>query len=936
MSFFEILGNVLIGPLKLVFELIYGAAYRFVDHPGIAIIFLSLVMNILVLPLYRRADAMQEEARDTEARLRPGVEHIKKTFSGDERMMIMQAYYRQEGYKPTSGLKGSVSLLLEIPFFMAAYQFLSSLSILNGVSFGPIADLGKPDGLLVIGSLSINLLPVLMTLINCVSSYLYLKGFPLKTKIQLYAMALFFLVFLYTSPSALVFYWTLNNLFSLVKTIFYKLKNPMAVIRIITSAAGIALIAYGALSDIGINNSIIIMAIGLGLEIPLLGNILDKKNEGKSEADSKKQTEKAKAVKASSKPDKKLFVLGSLFLTLLVGVLIPSAYIAASPQEFVDMGYYHNPLWYVVSALCLAAGTFMVWVRVFYWLASDSAKRVFEKLVWVLCGVAFINYMFFGTGLGVISSTLKYEEGMHFAVSEQVLNAVAVIALAAVMLLVISKWRRVVSSVLALAIVASVGMSVWNVVGIKSDVDEIHLGSDSSSGAPLYTLSEDGKNVVVIMLDRAMGEYVPFMFAEKPELADMFAGFTYYDNVVSFGGFTNMGVPALLGGYEYTPVEMNKRAEEALVSKHNEALKVMPTLFADSGYDVTVCDPTYANYKWIPDLSIFDDNPDIKTYITKGKFGDPEQKKAVVSNNRRNFFLFSLMKSLPLMLQRSMYNGGRYNQLVYEDGVVSYGTQALESTSKAQGMSVSFMDPYNVLASMSYITDTTKGKGSFIFLSNDACHEPMLLQTPDYVPAEKVDNTVYEAERGGSVKLGDRELLVDTDVRMIHYHANMASFLQLGKWFDTLREKGVYDNTRIILVSDHGRYLGQTKELVMDNGSDKYKNASMYFPLLMVKDFDSKTFTTSHEFMTNADVPTLATAGLIDSPVNPFTGKAINSSEKTAHEQFISLSGQWDVKINNGNTFMEGKWASVKDDIWVKDNWTFYSGKTVLDEHKAP
>ena len=39
-------------------------------------------------------------------------------------------------------------------------------------------------------------------------------------------MALFFLVFLYTSPSGLVFYWTLNNLFSLVKTIFYKLSTP--------------------------------------------------------------------------------------------------------------------------------------------------------------------------------------------------------------------------------------------------------------------------------------------------------------------------------------------------------------------------------------------------------------------------------------------------------------------------------------------------------------------------------------------------------------------------------------------------------------------------------------------------------------------------------------------------------------------------------------
>ncbi|MDE5873671.1 MAG: YidC/Oxa1 family membrane protein insertase, partial [Lachnospiraceae bacterium] len=201
-------------------------------------------MNILVLPLYRRADAMQEQARDIDAKLSDGVAHIKKTFSGDEKMMMLQTYYRQNNYKPTDALKGSVSLLLEIPFFIAAYQFLSHLESLNGVSLGPIADLSKPDGMLVIGGFTINLLPVIMTSINIISSFLYLKGFPAKTKVQLYGMALFFLVFLYGSPSGLVFYWTLNNLFSLVKTIFYKLKNPKKVLCVMLAVIGMPLFIY--------------------------------------------------------------------------------------------------------------------------------------------------------------------------------------------------------------------------------------------------------------------------------------------------------------------------------------------------------------------------------------------------------------------------------------------------------------------------------------------------------------------------------------------------------------------------------------------------------------------------------------------------------------------------------------------------------------------
>jgi membrane protein insertase Oxa1/YidC/SpoIIIJ len=173
----------------------YAMAYRIIENEGLAIIVLSILMNILVLPLYKRADKMQEETRNIEEKLKMGVAHIKKSFSGDERMMILQTYYRQNNYKPTDVLNGSISLLLEIPFFIAAYQFLSHLTLLNQVSFGPISDLGAPDGILIFGGVTINVLPILMTVINIISSAIYAKGTPLKTKVQLYGTALIFLIF---------------------------------------------------------------------------------------------------------------------------------------------------------------------------------------------------------------------------------------------------------------------------------------------------------------------------------------------------------------------------------------------------------------------------------------------------------------------------------------------------------------------------------------------------------------------------------------------------------------------------------------------------------------------------------------------------------------------------------------------------------------------
>ena len=193
--------------------------------------------------------------------------------------MILQTYYRQNNYSPTDSLKGSISLLLEIPFFIAAYQFLSHLTELQGVSFGPIADLASPDALICIGSVSINLLPFVMTGLNLISSAIFLKGFPLKSKIQLYGMALFFLVFLYNSPAGLVFYWTLNNLFSLVKTIFYKIKNPRKVLCILLSAVGIFMIIYGGFiyEQFYMKRRIIMILAGLIMLMPIAAMLLKAK-----------------------------------------------------------------------------------------------------------------------------------------------------------------------------------------------------------------------------------------------------------------------------------------------------------------------------------------------------------------------------------------------------------------------------------------------------------------------------------------------------------------------------------------------------------------------------------------------------------------------------------------------------------------------------------
>ena len=75
---------------------------------------------------------------------------------------------------------------------------------------------------------------------------------------------------------------------------------------------------------------------------------------------------------------------------------------------------------------------------------------------------------------------------------------------------------------------------------------------------------------------------------------------------------------------------------------------------------------------------------------------------------------------------------------------------------------------------------------------------------------------------------------------------------------------------------------------------------------------------------------------IIANPVNPFTGKPIGNEEKTAHDQYITLSSEWDVNTVNGNTFNPSGWAKVSKDLWDADNWEFYLEKVILKDYQFP
>lgn len=860
MTFGELLSFLTIKPLELIFETIYAIADSISHNAFISIALLSIGMNLLVMPLYARADKIQADENAKQKRMEHWVKHIKKTFHKEERLMMLQTYYRQNDYKPYSSLLQTIPLLLQVPFFIAAYRFLSSLSLLEGTSLGPIRDLSLPDAVFQIGGFPINVLPILMTVINIASGIIYTKNQPLRTKIQVYGIAVLFMVLLYNSPSGLVLYWTFNNIFSLIKNIITKL---------------------------------------------IIEKIREKKQKDK-------QAEKVK--EPSRKSSKLIFFLGGFFLAILVGGYIPTNVIKASTSEFVDILNMRNPLLHIGYSMAMAVGTFVIWAGIFYLLAREKTRIAFERVIWILCGIAVVNYLVVGKSLGQISPLLMYPLEPVFGKKKIALSLLLGLIIIAAILIADKKKKEILRAIAIASFLSVFVLTFINGIKINKDYKALdYLASQEGGESVNFKLSKTGKNVVVFMMDRALGTETPYLFEQNPKLKEQFDGFTYYKNTVSFGPYTNFGVPALYGGYEYTPSAMNERDDLPMVEKHNESLKVLPVLFDENGYDVTVCDPRYANYNWIPDLSIYDEYENIHSYITVGKLseGAPEDSMSREYIWHRNFFCHSVMKIAPLFLQKAVYQYGLYNDLSYR--VRAEGDPKYVNA----GYNLAFMENYLVMKNLSRITRIEeKEENTFLILSNSTTHEPTLLQEPDYEPKKYVDNTAYHT--------GDEHYIVDgVELNMsypeqyYHYHANMAAMMKLGDWFDYLRENDCYDNTRIIIVADHGRNVGHLN-LIKDGVDMEY-----FMPLLMVKDFNAKGFETSLEFMTNADTPALAVEGLIENPVNPFTGNALDGHEKTEEEIKIIYSQDWDTERNNGNRFWPADWYTVKDSPYDLDNWEY-------------
>ena len=889
--------SIIIEPIEMIVGWVYSFFINKFTFLGIigAIYGVSMVINFLALPLYNVADSLQEKERKISKKLEYRVKRIKKGFRGDEQFMMLSEYYRQNDYHPLYVLRSSLSILIEIPFFIAAYHYLSNLESLNNTSYYFLDSLGAPDHLLsfAIGGIAvtINILPIIMTAINFISGYIYTRDATTRDKVQLYAMGIFFLVILYDSPSGLVFYWILNNIFSLCKTAALKTRHAR---KILIWAIGLNLTVFGVMYLMMVEKGTFGSALTvLGIAVIMMSFLKIRKPEIRI---------------GEGRSHMAAVVISGTGLALLCGLLLPAMTIASSPIEFSYIGETASPVEYIKHGVYVFMGLFVFWPVCISRMFGKKVTAVTGCLMTVLLVTGLADAFIFTGNFGVMDSQFFPEQAIllkEYGVLDIIGPLVIMAATAVSYVMLDRKGKLSVMSYLMVSVcVAELVLGLMKTSDVRKGFSEYadaekktsdHSVPDSELD-PVLHLSKNGKNVVVLFLDRAVGPFMPYALEEVPELRQQFSGFRYYPNTVSFSSYTVTSTPSMMAGYEYSPMKINERSDELLVDKHNEASAVMPLLFEKSGtFDISIIDPPLPNYKWAGDYVAFDVLKD--PYINE-LCGD--YTKQFVAENRMEFDTrpdnttkketvnYSIMRILHPTLR---YGFNRYFRNV--DGNLSAND-------------MKYIDQFSSLYYLRSLTDFTDKENSFLFFGNCTTHEPTHLD----------EEFIFPSKKDISATLKYQPL---DDTTLIHYETFIAAMKQVGLWLDFLRENNVYDNTRIIIVSDHGG-----KYVNVDSVLDEDK--TWFTPLLMYKDFNCNgELLTDETFMTNADTIFLAKEGLGLGDRNPITGNELIMEKEEGINVFLSGWQAEEARQQKQKVFeteSEIIWHVSPGDISREETWT--------------
>ena len=979
MILFDILYNVTIYPIEFIIEIVFYL-FNNVFKSGYAtsLLFLSLIINFISLPLYNIEESLQAKERAIQEKMKPMIDNIKAVYKGDQRYLLIRTCQRINGYKTIYAFRGTLGLLIQIPFFLAAYNFIHNLSGLQLGSFLFIKDFSKPDGILNIGDISVNILPFIMTLFSLLAGLIYSKKLRFKESLPLYIVSLIFLVLLYNSPSGLVFYWTLNCLFSLIKNIFieyklykvfivnkYKILRGYNIFFIILTIIFILLLSLGNIERKGylgdfeflnemdnykyigtvkyynklFRNSDIFQLIGnknkfddiledvefLGISTIVVNFSIKEKIENIDRdiviyyqlkprnyllniyaflltitfiinlGNIYKLISNNNEINIYFKNNRnKLIIVLCLIISLLSGLFIPSSLIGNSPAEF------KSPFDLIINDFSMSLGLFLFYPLFIYILFSEKIKNYLTLLLIFVASFVLLNTFIMKGNYININADFVFDNTdlLKASLKEILLTIILTVILISIIILILKKKKLIfIINVYFVVILALVGVSIFDISKIIKEHNKLkNIQVDNkSSDIKIFNMSKTGENIFVFVLDRAINSYWLDAFERFPNYKKDFDGFIFYPNNVSFSDFT-VTAASLYGGYDYLPYEISTNGGYNLKEKHNQALLTIPLALEKYDYKSAMLEPTYVNLSDALDKKIFKDYTNISVYDNSSILNyslnnylnldsDFNIEELTKLEQKNKIIRFSIFRMLPINLRYDFYR--------------DKGWFLSSSSFPRINSSIRY---YSMLLSTPFFVSIKQRGDYYNSLYNIITHEPAFFSS-DFLPyseLKEVDNK-------------DLDIYKDNN-SVRHFYANVASINCITNFIAYLKKNNIYDNTKIIIVSDHGRNVN-TKAF-----DKNIEFANWYNALLMYKDFNSKgEIKIETNFMTIADTPYLATKHL-DKAKNPFTENIITNDYKNNGVYLINVN-TWKSEGQFSNRYNFNVYYHVKDNIFDINNW---------------
>ncbi len=948
--------------IKLI-ETLYSAAYFLTDNYGISLILLSIAVNIILIPVYIPLERMKKKSEDKQKKMSDEIDEIKKYYKGQERYLYIQAIYKRYKYHPIQGVTMSLGLLIQIPFFIAAYQFLSHYTGFDQTSFLFIKDLAQPDNFSMLGSLHVNLLPILMTLINLLSSFLYTRESGKSARNQLFLIGGVFLFLLYNSPSALVLYWTMNNIFALGKLLFanrFAIVKQLKVKELISSLNNrtlnmffglsvlslyflISFVAFYnkekvnatsilmaffislifieilgfikfitkfkksllyiiilsvfilrfimqiftlntmhnniVLTDFVINNnleSILFQALIQGsillLTLPfLLSGIKDKVKTLLS------------SQKNSSQKIKSIYIYSVIFILLSSFYWLPSLIYTSMPSSFsfpITVLFLYNTPYFILFAVILIGLFLIIPLKTKQYVSQFSFYIAITFFLYAL-----IIPFDFGTLEGLKFSLLEsFNRGVPTYITEFLLLA----ALFLIIRLFFNKYRNIVfRGIIILNIIACLQALIIIVPSFISDNNKEHTEGELPKNIDnLLGFSKTEENVVIFMSDAFRGGYVEQILKDEPELNSILEGFTWFPITLSISYYTNSTMPSLVGGLDFTPDKINKMEGDSLFYKAGLAYQNFIKTTKEENFDLTIINPILYN-SFEGDYDSIDKDVHTSSLAPFGEYWESLQGGSVIDNEPQIISTIlatvGLFRGAPTAIKAKIYNNG------------DWFTQYKSGYNHAK-------DSWGLIDLLPELSNSNvKGK-TFKLINTKFTHRPYAMSEDGHLLRVGYPDTSSNTGLGGKNP----------------YYSAKWTLIALGDWVEWLKEQGIYDNTKIILVSDHGNQYSLTYETAYTNRERieelglTLNQLNRFHPLLMVKDFNKDgEFKVDNKLMTNGD--TFAIALDKNSP--------LYAAERETIRTYRSVTWR-KSELEKISTYDIAAAYDITDNIFDLENWT--------------